>query len=101
MNVEDLDLLLQLAEDGAVDVEWQKGDLVLIDVSINDVTAVKSYANSIGGQNYAVQHSRKPWKGTRQVLAALWDEDGRVGDFREGLKLLESSPRVPITDAED
>ncbi|EXF80806.1 hypothetical protein CFIO01_01177 [Colletotrichum fioriniae PJ7] len=34
IDVEDLDLLLKLAEKGAVDVEWQKGDLVLLDVSI-------------------------------------------------------------------
>lgn len=46
-------------------------------------------------------HSRQPWKGERQVLAALWDEDDRIGDFPEGLKLLESSPRVPVTDPSD
>ncbi|OKL60077.1 hypothetical protein UA08_04939 [Talaromyces atroroseus] len=79
MDVEDLDLLLDLAEKGAVDIHWEQGDLVLLD-------------------NYAVQHSRKPWKGTRQVLAALWDDDdARVDDFPEGLKLLDGSPRVPIT----
>lgn len=33
MKVEDLDLLLRLAEEGAVKVEWQKGDLVILDVS--------------------------------------------------------------------
>ncbi|CRG83305.1 hypothetical protein PISL3812_00656 [Talaromyces islandicus] len=77
MNVEDLDLLLDIAEKGAVNINWEQGDLVLLD-------------------NYAVQHSRKPWKGTRQVLAALWDDDGRVGDFPEGLNLLERVPRVPI-----
>lgn len=33
MDVEDLDLLLQLAEEGAVNVEWEQGDLVLLDVS--------------------------------------------------------------------
>jgi alpha-ketoglutarate-dependent taurine dioxygenase len=32
MKVEDLDLLLDIAEQGAVDVEWQQGDLVLLDV---------------------------------------------------------------------
>ncbi|OHW98015.1 taurine catabolism dioxygenase [Colletotrichum incanum] len=79
IDVEDLDLLLKLAEDGAVDVEWEKGDLVLLD-------------------NYAVMHSRKPWKGTRQVLAALWDDEGRIRDFPEGLELLKTSPRVPQTD---
>ncbi|GKT49484.1 clavaminate synthase-like protein At3g21360 [Colletotrichum spaethianum] len=79
IDLEDLDLLLKLAEDGAVDVEWEKGDLVLLD-------------------NYAVMHSRKPWKGTRQVLAALWDDDGRIRDFPEGVELLKSSPRVPRTE---
>ncbi|TDZ33510.1 Clavaminate synthase-like protein [Colletotrichum trifolii] len=31
MDVEDLDLLLKLAEEGAVDVEWERGDVVLLD----------------------------------------------------------------------
>lgn len=34
MNVEDLDLLLDIAEQGAVDIQWEKGDLVLLDVSL-------------------------------------------------------------------
>ncbi|EFQ34599.1 uncharacterized protein GLRG_09743 [Colletotrichum graminicola M1.001] len=67
IDVKVLDLLLKLAEDGAVDVEWEKEDLVLLD-------------------NYAVMHSRKPWNGTRQVLAALWDGDGRMRDFPEGVE---------------
>ncbi|KXH66029.1 hypothetical protein CSAL01_05825 [Colletotrichum salicis] len=33
IDVDDLDLLLKLAEEGAIDVEWQKGDLVLLDMS--------------------------------------------------------------------
>lgn len=32
MDVEDLDLLLDIAEKGAVDVDWEQGDLVLLDV---------------------------------------------------------------------
>ena len=52
-----------------VDVEWQRGDVVLLD-------------------NYAVMHSRKAWKGERVVLAALWDEKGRVEDFEEGRRIL-------------
>ncbi|KAF4918698.1 Clavaminate synthase-like protein [Colletotrichum viniferum] len=80
IDVEDLDLLLKLAKEGAVDVEWEQGDLVLLD-------------------NYAVMHSRKPWKGERQVLAALWDDDGRIRDFPEGVELLKGSPRVPRTDS--
>ncbi|KAL2813582.1 hypothetical protein BJX63DRAFT_431923 [Aspergillus granulosus] len=78
MNVNDLDTLLDIAEEGAVNVEWEQGDLVIVD-------------------NYAVQHSRQPWVGERLVLAALWDDDdGRVGDFPEGLKLLRHAPRVPV-----
>ncbi|KIL87824.1 hypothetical protein FAVG1_08703 [Fusarium avenaceum] len=72
INPEDLDLLLNIAEDGAVGVNWEQGDLVLLD------------------------HSRKSWKGQRQVLAALWDDDGRVDDFPEGKRLLENAPRIPI-----
>ncbi|OLN97938.1 Clavaminate synthase-like protein 3 [Colletotrichum chlorophyti] len=82
IDVEDLDLLLELAEGGAVDVEWEKGDLVLL-------------------HNYAVMHSRRQWKGARQVLAALWGDDGRITDFREGLELLKSSPRVPRTASDE
>ncbi|KAL3458991.1 hypothetical protein BJX64DRAFT_291653 [Aspergillus heterothallicus] len=81
MDVNDLDTLLDIAEEGAVNVEWEQGDLVIID-------------------NYAVQHSRQPWVGERRVLAALWDDEaeGRVGDFPEGLELLKQAPRVPIVE---
>ncbi|KAF2814020.1 Clavaminate synthase-like protein [Mytilinidion resinicola] len=72
-----LDLALAIAEDSQVLLTWQPGDVVLID-------------------NHAVQHSRSPWVGNRTVLAALWDEDGKIGDFEEGIEILESSPRVPI-----
>lgn len=47
-------------------------------------------------QNYAVMHSRSPWKGERVVLAALWDEGGRVGDYPEGEEILNGSPRKPV-----
>jgi hypothetical protein len=33
-------------------------------------------------------HSRRPWAGKRTVLAALWDERGRIEDFEEGKKIL-------------
>ncbi|KAL2837097.1 hypothetical protein BJX68DRAFT_259710 [Aspergillus pseudodeflectus] len=79
MDVDDLDTLLDIAEEGAVNVEWEEGDLVFLD-------------------NYAVQHSRQPWVGERQVLAALWDDDEeeRIGDFPEGSELLRNAPRVPV-----
>lgn len=61
----DLELALGIAEDMQVDVVWQQGDIVLLD-------------------NYAVMHSRRAWTGNRTVLAALWDEKGRIGDLRNG-----------------
>lgn len=59
----DLELALSIAEDMQVDIKWQKGDIVLLD-------------------NYAVMHSRRAWSGKRTVLAALWDEKGRIGDLK-------------------
>ncbi|CAH0053819.1 unnamed protein product [Clonostachys solani] len=72
-----LDLALHIAESSQVLVKWEKGDVVLLD-------------------NFAVMHSRSPWKGERKVLAALWDEDGRVDDFAEGKEILKEIPRRPI-----
>ncbi|KAH6692453.1 hypothetical protein F5X68DRAFT_250655 [Plectosphaerella plurivora] len=72
-----LDLALKLAESSEVLVSWEKGDLVLLD-------------------NYAVMHSRRAWKGERQVLAALWDKEGRVDDFAEGKAILSGIPRRPV-----
>ncbi|KAL3440269.1 hypothetical protein BJX65DRAFT_314968 [Aspergillus insuetus] len=79
MDVNDLDTLLDIAEEGAFNVEWEEGDLVILD-------------------NYAVQHSRQPWVGERQVLAALWDDgkEKRIGDFPEGVELLKLAPKVPV-----
>ncbi|KAH6644525.1 hypothetical protein C7974DRAFT_439894 [Boeremia exigua] len=66
----ELELALNLAEKLQVDLHWQKGDIVLID-------------------NYVVMHSRKPWVGDRVVLAALWDQEGRIADLAEGERLHE------------
>jgi hypothetical protein len=41
-------------------------------------------------------HSRRAWKGERQVLAALWDQDGRIDDFAEGKAILNGIPRRPV-----
>ncbi|KAL5374054.1 hypothetical protein DPSP01_012235 [Paraphaeosphaeria sporulosa] len=70
---EDLELALNIAEEMQVDLLWEKGDVVLLD-------------------NYAVMHSRRPWVGSRVVLAALWDDIGekRIIDFEEGRHILES-----------
>ncbi|KAI1399827.1 Clavaminate synthase-like protein [Hypoxylon fuscum] len=58
-----LDLALALAESLQVFIEWQVGDIVLLD-------------------NYAVMHSRSPWTGKRTVLAALWDDERtRISDY--------------------
>lgn len=46
-------------------------------------------------------HSRQPWVGERQVLAALWDDVGRVDDFSQGKKILGSSPRKPVINEQD
>lgn len=86
-------MALSIAESLQVDVHWQQGDIVLIDVSRAPV--VIAQANTT--QNTAVMHSRKPWQGKRTVLAALWDEDGRIDDFPEGEEILKTSPREPIT----
>ncbi|TVY81454.1 Clavaminate synthase-like protein [Lachnellula suecica] len=72
-----LELALEIAEASQVLVKWEKGDVVLLD-------------------NYAVIHSRAAWTGQRTVLAALWDEEGRIGDFAEGEEILKGSPSRPI-----
>ncbi|CZR57569.1 uncharacterized protein PAC_07458 [Phialocephala subalpina] len=72
-----LERALATAENLQVLVKWEAGDIVLLD-------------------NYAVMHSRKPWTGERKVLAALWDQDGRIGDFEEGVEILKGAPRIPI-----
>ncbi|KAF4123121.1 Taurine catabolism dioxygenase TauD, TfdA family [Geosmithia morbida] len=72
-----LDLALEIAESSQVLVKWEKGDLVLLD-------------------NIAVMHSRRAWIGQRQVLAALWDDQGRVDDYPEGEEILKDKPRKPI-----
>ncbi|KAF2791864.1 Clavaminate synthase-like protein [Melanomma pulvis-pyrius CBS 109.77] len=73
-----LELALNIAEEMQVDVEWEEGDVVLLD-------------------NYAVMHSRRPWVGKRTVLAALWDQEGRIDDFPEGLKILAERDQTGAT----
>lgn len=65
----DLMLALNLVEEMQVDIEWQKGDIVLID-------------------NYVIMHSRKPWTGQRVVFAALWEQEGRIKDYEEDKRIL-------------
>tara|TARA_R110002003_G_scaffold2702_3_gene24561 strand:+ start:2790 stop:3221 length:432 start_codon:yes stop_codon:yes gene_type:complete len=81
----DLELALNMAEEMQVDVQWQRGDLVLLD-------------------NYAVMHSRRAWTGTRTVLAALWDgaerAKGRIGDFEEGRPMLYARGTYGVGSAE-
>lgn len=93
IEIEYLNLALSVAESLQVDIHWQQGDIILIDVSY---TRRKRHLVLIDRQNTAVMHSRKPWKGKGTVLAALWDEDGRIEDFPEGREILKSSPREPM-----
>ncbi|KAN0060493.1 hypothetical protein ACQY0O_007824 [Thecaphora frezii] len=44
----------RLTKEAQVDVEWEVGDVLLLD-------------------NLAVQHARRTWKGDRRLLASLWD----------------------------
>lgn len=44
MDVEDLDLLLDIAEQNAIDVEWEQGDLIILDVS--EPRPVASYSDN-------------------------------------------------------
>lgn len=74
-----LELALNIAEEMQVGIHWQKGDVVLID-------------------NYAVMHSRRPWVGKRTVVAALWDEARRIGDFEEGVEILRHRSQIPAGD---
>jgi alpha-ketoglutarate-dependent taurine dioxygenase len=77
----DLELALNIAEEMQVDVQWQKGDLVLLD-------------------NYAVMHSRRAWTGKRTVLAALWDgaegAEVRIGDFEDGRAILDARGKYGV-----
>jgi hypothetical protein len=93
IETEYLELALNIAESLQVDVDWQKGDIVIIDVSlaVSESDPLLKFV-----QNHAVMHSRKPWTGKRSVLAALWDEEGRIGDTLQGAEILKSSPREPI-----
>ncbi|MGA1729949.1 MAG: TauD/TfdA family dioxygenase [Steroidobacteraceae bacterium] len=50
--VEDLEEVARIAYAGVFDLEWQAGDVALID-------------------NYLVMHGRRPFKGSRSVLASL------------------------------
>lgn len=83
-----LDLVLALAESLQVFIEWQVGDVVLLDVRCSPLTAyLRCRHNDIGQmlthvQNYAVMHARSPWTGKRTVLAALWDDSRtRISDY--------------------
>ena len=49
---------IELAEHLTVDLEWQQGDVALLD-------------------NFAVMHGRKPFTGTRKVLASLAEHESR------------------------
>ncbi|KYK61304.1 hypothetical protein DCS_02446 [Drechmeria coniospora] len=53
----DLDTVHGLQQEFAVEIDWEIGDVLIID-------------------NFAVQHSRLPWTGDRRIMASFWDQDG-------------------------
>lgn len=55
--VEDMQCAIDLAEDLTFDLAWQSGDVALVD-------------------NFLVMHGRRPYTGTRRVLASLVADDG-------------------------
>ncbi|MFK8054245.1 MAG: TauD/TfdA family dioxygenase [Woeseiaceae bacterium] len=54
---EAMDIAIRLADELSFDLAWQAGDIALID-------------------NYLVMHGRRPFQGTRRVLASLVADDG-------------------------
>lgn len=54
---EDLDIVHNLQQELSVDIDWEIGDVLIID-------------------NFAIQHSRLPWTGDRKIMASFWDQDG-------------------------
>ena len=54
MPLEPVEFALRICEELAVDVQWERGDVALID-------------------NFTVMHARRPWTGDgpRRVLASL------------------------------
>lgn len=79
-------------------LKWEAGDLVLLDVCSRWKLglhlhpalqhSIMNVKTNVIPQNYAVMHSRQPWVGKRTVLAALWDQGGRIEDFEEGKSIL-------------
>lgn len=55
--VADMQLAIDLADELSFDIAWQTGDVAFVD-------------------NYLVMHGRRPFKGTRRVLASLVADDG-------------------------
>ncbi|KAJ5095771.1 hypothetical protein NUU61_005127 [Penicillium alfredii] len=54
---EDLDTLHNLQQELSVNIDWEIGDVLIID-------------------NFAIQHSRLPWTGDRKIMASFWDQEG-------------------------
>lgn len=57
-----LEKLYSVQQEFAVNVEWEVGDILVID-------------------NFAVQHSRQSWTGDRKILASFWDQPGLQADI--------------------
>lgn len=56
ISVDDMDVAIRLADQLTFDLAWQTGDVVMID-------------------NFTVMHGRRPFQGTRKVLASLIADD--------------------------
>ena len=54
--IKDMNIVIKLADQLTFNLEWETGDIVLID-------------------NYLVMHGRRPYKGDRRVLASLASVD--------------------------
>ncbi len=57
ISLADLQVAIELSDELSFDIPWQTGDVALID-------------------NFLVMHGRRPFKGTRRVLASLVADDG-------------------------
>lgn len=66
IEIEGLDRAAAIVKETHVLVEWQDGDVLVLDVGL-------FLRICPDDQNHAVQHAREPWLGERRILASLWD----------------------------
>lgn len=74
---EDLDILQSLQNELSVYIEWEIGDVLVLDVrSLLLYEDKVMLITRLVLQNFAIQHSRLPWTGDRKILASFWDQQG-------------------------